>query len=76
MKSNQLGGYQIISNRDKITEIRYEIFNKQWEYRPIKGGEATIMLDLIEIIVYKSKHINNGSIIVGNNNQLLVQIIN
>ena len=37
-----------------------------------KEVKATIMLDLIEIIVYKSNHINNGSIIVRNDNRLLV----
>ena len=76
MKSNQLGGYWIILNKDRMTEIGHKIFNKQQEYRLIEGGKATIMLDLIEIVVYKSKYINNRSIIVGNDNQLLVQIIN
>ena len=55
--------------------MKYSIFDKQWDYGTIEGGEATVLLDLVTTIVYKSKYITEGRIIIGNDNKLLVKAI-
>ena len=72
---NQLGSYWKISNIEKINEIKHSIFDKQWDYGTIEGGKATVLLDLVATIVYKSKHITEGKMIIGNDNKLLVKVI-
>ena len=76
IKYRQLGGFWIISNPEKISEIKHSIHDKYWDYGSTEGGEATILLDLIVTIVLKSKHISEGSISIGNDNKLLVKAIN
>ena len=55
--------------------MKYSIFDKQWDYRTIEGGKATVLLDLVANIVHKSKHIMEGRMIIGNDNKLLVKAI-
>jgi len=76
IKSNQFGGYWIISNRERVSEIEWKLYDKKWEYGTIEGSEATILLDLIITIAKKAAHIDEGRIIVRNDNRLLVRTIN
>ena len=41
----------------------------------VKGVEATVMLDLVETIYHKTKHLNNRSITISNDNCLLMKSV-
>ena len=52
------------------------IFYKQWELGGIMSSKSSILLDMIETIHQKSKHINTGSVKVYQDNKLLMRLIN
>ena len=54
IKDNRLGGYQIISNENQLSEIGYEVYDQSWEYRSIEGSKAIVIVDLITIITKKA----------------------
>ena len=48
-------GQEVLSNR---------IYNKKWADNSSKSAEATILLELVQVIVKKSKHIQHRKIII------------
>jgi len=52
------------------------VYDKNWKYGSAKGAKASVILDLIATIYYKTKYISKGSITVCNDNWLLIRSIN
>jgi len=76
VKANQMGGFWILTNRERDNEIKYEMFLKEWELNIAKGGEAIILLGMVETISNKAQDIEDSSVLIWNNNRLLVNEIN
>ena len=62
VKDGKLRGYQIITNLAKTSELENRLYSKLWYYNTLYGGEAIILLKLIEVLHRKGKHINQGVI--------------
>ena len=53
----------------RLAKIKHKIYLKQWSKNTNKGVEAIVLLDLIQIINQKSRHIDSGSIKIYTDNQ-------
>ena len=55
--------------------MEYKMYYKDWKLGGTKSSKASILLDMIETIHKKTKHIEEGRIILFNNNKLLIRTI-
>ena len=53
--------------------MEYKVYNKNWILGGKKSGEATILLDMVVTINWKSKYVEHGRIVIYNDNKLLIQ---
>ena len=75
VKVYQIERFQILSNKNKVYKIRHIIYSKEQKYNTYIEGEATVVLDMIEMIYYKSRHITSTSIMIHNDNRLLIRLV-
>jgi len=59
----------------EMSNSKRQFIKKRWNSSTIVGAEAITLLELIEVISLKSKHINNGSIQIGIDNRKVYQVI-
>jgi len=69
LKDRIMGGFWIIISFTRSAEIKNKMCSKQWSKNANKGAEAIVLLDLIQIINKKSRHIDSGSIKICTDNQ-------
>lgn len=55
MKHNQMGGHRIITNKEKITEMKNTLHHKNWNDNTNIRVEAMVLLELIEAIERKGR---------------------
>ena len=53
-----------------------EMFYKEWDLGRITSAESSILLNIIETIYCKLKHINSRSVKIYQDNKLLINSIN
>ena len=73
IQNKYLGEYWKIVNMENETLIQHKVYNKNWILGRKKSREATILLDMVVTINWKSKHIEHDRITIYNNNKLLIQ---
>ena len=70
-----MGGYWIIINKEQTIEVKNTLFHKNWDDNTYKGAEAIILLELIEVIEKKGRHILSGKMTIGLDNRKVYQAI-
>ena len=70
MDDREMAGYWCIKDIDQRLLIHNTIYHKEWKDNTCKGAEAITLLELIEVIVTKGKHIPTGKIKIGFDNRL------
>ena len=75
-KDQFMGRYWTISNRDNTKLIKKHICSSEQSKSTLKAREERTMLDMIQQIHQQMKHLNNGRVIVYNNNMQLINKFN
>ena len=57
VKEYNMGGYQYITDKEKAYKIKNKLFSIQWHDNTPKAAESVTLLDLIKVILIKSRHI-------------------
>ena len=69
-------GFWIISDITKEYEMKYRMYFKTWSLNTPKGTEVTTLLDLIEIVYRKLRHLTSRRIQIFHNNKDVVRGVN
>ena len=62
VKDGEMGGAWMIKNSNGDELIRNEIYHKEWKENSKRLVEVITLLELIQVIEQKSRHISNGKI--------------
>ena len=73
---NQMGSYWLITNKIRSIKIENRLFYIWWQLNTLRVAETITVLDVITMIVKKSKNITRSTITVLNDNLKLVNMIN
>ena len=68
-------GHWRIKIIDRSIKLKNTLFCKEWEENTIVGAEVITLLEILEVIHKKSKHMQHGSIKIGFDNQKACKII-
>ena len=64
-----MGEYWIITNEQQSFQLSNHLYSKQWEKNTPCSTKAIVLLELIEVLYNKGKHIESGLIKVFINNR-------
>ena len=62
VKDGEMGGAWMIKNNNSNELISNEIYHKEWKENSNRLAEVKILLELIQVIEWKSRHISNKKI--------------
>jgi len=68
-KNNQMTGHWRIESEDRSIKLENTLYHKEWGANTIVGAEVITLLELLEVIYKKSKHMHQGSIEIGFDNK-------
>jgi len=74
-KNEEMTGHWIIASMDRSIKVENTIYHQTWGDNTIVGAEAITLLELLEVIHKKSKHIQHGSIQIGFDNRTIYKAI-
>jgi len=74
-KWKSMTGHWIIASTNENIRIENTIFHRSWGNNTIVGAEAITLLELVEVISRKSKHISHGSIEIAVDNKKVYRAI-
>ena len=74
-KNNEMTGHWIIETIDRSTKLENTLFHKEWGANTIVGAEVITLLEMLEVIHKKSKHMQHGSIEIGFDNRKVCKTI-
>ena len=69
MAKGEMTGYWCIKDRDKKTLADNLLYHKEWMENTAKGAETITLLELIEVLGRKGKHITSRKIEIGFDNR-------
>jgi len=64
VKDGEMGGAWIIKNNEGDELLSNEIHHKEWNNNSNVSAEAIMLLELIQVIEWKSRHISSGKIVI------------
>ena len=65
VKESNMGGCWIISDKNKSFEKEHVLYHKRWIENNSDVAEVLVLLELLEVIEAKGRHINEGEINIG-----------
>ena len=65
VQESNMGGYWIISNENKSFKKENELYHKRWIENNSGVAEVIVLLELLEVIEAKGRHIDEGEITIG-----------
>ena len=68
-------GYQLITTKNKTFEVKYKLYSKDWKLNISRTVEATVLLDLVEIVAKRIEQLTNRKIIIYNDNKKICKMI-
>ena len=74
-KNSKIIGYWRIESTDWSIKLENMLFYKEWGANTIAGAEVITLLEMLEVIRKKIKHIQQGSIKIGFDNWKAYKII-
>jgi hypothetical protein len=69
VKDSTMGGCWILEDREKSVRKEHTIYHKQWEDNSSGIAEVMVLLELLEVIEQKGRHIEEGRIVIGFDNR-------
>ena len=69
VKDLKMGGCWIIEDKEKTFRKERIVYHKRWDENSAGSAEVSVLLELIEVIAHKGKHIEEGEIVIGFDNR-------
>ena len=75
VKALSMRGYQYLTNIEKNDKIENMLYSNYWKQNTPRVAEAIVVLNMIEVIKIKGRHIVNGKVVISIDSRKVHQMI-